>query len=322
MTAKPLAAEAADLPPEPALHPRWPAEVEPTPEFLAAHAYLRDGGGHLFVTGRAGTGKSTLLRCLRDLVASEMVIVAPTGLAAVNVGGQTIHSLFRLPIGVIADHEIEQSAELKKLLNTIETLVVDEVSMVNADLLDAMDRSLRQARQKPHEPFGGVQLVLFGDPLELQIAQLIQAQLKKADINAELSQLEFAQILQLQNEKSFKGITQVGWSGRIDPDGNVYDHVYTGREYVQEMINMRGGDIFMGAFNAEQVMYNHFGYRSPIPNLYNAGSAGHPGGAISGGAGYISAGIIAADLGVKSWWKPRDARAALERLPQLERGAA
>ncbi len=63
---------------------------------------------------------------------------------------------------------------------------------------------------------------------------------------------------------------------------------------------MRGGDIFMGAFNAEQVMYNHFGYRSPIPNLYNAGSAGHPGGAISGGAGYISAGLIAEDLGAEA----------------------
>ena len=99
-------------------------------------------------------------------------------------------------------------------------------------------------------------------------------------------------------------------------------YVYTGREYVQEMINMRGGDIFMGAFNAEQVMYDHFGYRSPIPNLYNAGSAGHPGGAISGGAGYITAGIIANDLGLKPWWTPWDARAALEQLPQLERGAA
>jgi phytoene dehydrogenase-like protein len=92
-------------------------------------------------------------------------------------------------------------------------------------------------------------------------------------------------------------------------------YAYTGREYVQEMINMRGGDIFMGAFNAEQVMYNHFGYRSPIPNLYNAGSAGHPGGAISGGAGYISAGLIAQDLGLKPWWTPQDARAALEAIP-------
>ncbi len=92
-------------------------------------------------------------------------------------------------------------------------------------------------------------------------------------------------------------------------------YIYTGREYVQEMINMRGGDIFMGAFNAEQVMYNHFGYRSPIPNLYNAGSAGHPGGAISGGAGYITAALIARDLGIKPWWSPWDARKALEALP-------
>ena len=99
-------------------------------------------------------------------------------------------------------------------------------------------------------------------------------------------------------------------------------YVYTGREYVQELVNMRGGDIFMGAFNAEQVMYNHFGYRSPIPNLYNSGSAGHPGGAISGGAGYISASVIASDLGLKPWWTPWDARAFLEFLPQLERGAA
>jgi phytoene dehydrogenase-like protein len=99
-------------------------------------------------------------------------------------------------------------------------------------------------------------------------------------------------------------------------------YIYTGREYIQELINMRCGDIFMGAFNAEQVMYNHFGYRSPIPNLYNAGSAGHPGGAISGGAGYISAGIIANDLGLKPWWTPWNARVSLESLPEPARGAA
>src|SRR3984957_558725 len=92
----------------------------------------------------------------------------------------------------------------------------------------------------------------------------------------------------------------------------IAQYVYTGREYTQELVNMRGGDIFMGAFNAEQVMYNHFGYRTPLPNLYYAGSAAHPGGAISGGPGYIVAGIIARDLGVKPWWQPWDARAALE----------
>jgi ATP-dependent DNA helicase PIF1 len=122
---------------------------------------------NIFVTGRAGTGKSTLLNHLSWNTSKQLVICAPTGVAALNVGGQTIHSLFLLPIGVIADREIEQSAALRKLLNTIDTLVIDEVSMVNADLLDAIDRSLRQARQRPLEAFGGVQLVLFGDPYQL-----------------------------------------------------------------------------------------------------------------------------------------------------------
>jgi ATP-dependent exoDNAse (exonuclease V) alpha subunit len=122
---------------------------------------------HVFVTGRAGTGKSTLLNHLSWNTEKQLVIAAPTGVAALNVGGQTIHSLFRLPIGVIADHDIEQSAELRKLLNTIDTLVIDEVSMVNADLMDAIDRSLRQARHRKAEPFGGVQIVLFGDPYQL-----------------------------------------------------------------------------------------------------------------------------------------------------------
>jgi phytoene dehydrogenase-like protein len=92
-------------------------------------------------------------------------------------------------------------------------------------------------------------------------------------------------------------------------------YVYTGREYVAEFPQMRGGDIFMGAFNAEQVMYNHFGYRTPISGLYMAGSAAHPGGAISGGSGYISAGIIARELGLKLWWQPWDAREALSKVP-------
>jgi ATP-dependent DNA helicase PIF1 len=122
---------------------------------------------HVFVTGRAGTGKSTLLNHLSWNTDKQLVISAPTGVAALNVGGQTIHSLFRLPIGVIADHDIQQSAELRKLLNTIDTLVIDEVSMVNADLMDAIDRSLRQARQRSTEAFGGVQIVLFGDPYQL-----------------------------------------------------------------------------------------------------------------------------------------------------------
>ncbi|TPW76825.1 ATP-dependent RecD-like DNA helicase [Schumannella sp. 10F1B-5-1] len=140
---------------------------ELSPEQQAVFDAIETTNGHIFVTGRAGTGKSTLLEHLSWNSSKALAICAPTGVAALNVGGQTIHSLFRLPIGVIADQAIEQSAELRKLLGAIETLVVDEVSMVNADLLDAMDRSLRQARGRPHEAFGGAQIVLFGDPWQL-----------------------------------------------------------------------------------------------------------------------------------------------------------
>ena len=140
----------------------WPAGVEPTSEFLAAYAYLQEGPGHLFVTGRAGTGKSTLLTCLKDLIADEMVVLAPTGLAAVNVGGQTIHSFFGFPPRLIRPDDIRRSRN-GRLMRRLEFLVIDEVSMVRSDLMWAIDQALRINRGRPREPFGGVRLALFGD---------------------------------------------------------------------------------------------------------------------------------------------------------------
>ena len=122
---------------------------------------------HVFVTGRAGTGKSTLLNHLAYHTEKQIAVCAPTGVAALNVEGQTIHSLFRLPIGLIANGEIEQSDATRKVLNAIDTLVIDEISMVSADLMDAVDRSLRKARGRRGESFGGVQVVMFGDPYQL-----------------------------------------------------------------------------------------------------------------------------------------------------------
>jgi len=142
-------------------------DVTLTSEQAAVFHAIEHTRDHVFVTGRAGTGKSTLLTHLNWNTQKQIVICAPTGVAALNVGGQTIHSLFRLPIGLIADHRIEQNDAVRKILNAVDTLVIDEVSMVNADLMDAMDRSLRQARQRATEPFGGVQVVLFGDPYQL-----------------------------------------------------------------------------------------------------------------------------------------------------------
>src|SRR5262245_49054391 len=140
----------------------WPAGVEPTSEFLAAHDFLREGAGHLFVTGRAGTGKSTLLRAIRDMVPAEMVVVAPTGLAAVNVGGQTIHSFFGFPPRLIRPDDIRRSRN-GRVMRGLKFLVIDEVSMVRSDLMWAIDQSLRVNRGRPREPFGGVRLAMFGD---------------------------------------------------------------------------------------------------------------------------------------------------------------
>ncbi len=144
------------------LQPQWPEGVTPTSQYQAALDYLGESEGHLFVTGRAGTGKSTLLRCLREMVTEDMVIVAPTGLAAVNVGGQTIHSFFGLPPRLIRSDDIRRSRN-GALMRKLELLVIDEVSMVRSDLMWAIDQSLRINRGRPREPFGGVRLVMFGD---------------------------------------------------------------------------------------------------------------------------------------------------------------
>lgn len=122
---------------------------------------------HVFITGRAGTGKSTLLSHLAHTTEKQIAVCAPTGVAALNVGGQTIHSLFRLPIGLVGSLDLNHGPDQRKILNAIDTLVIDEVSMVNADVMDGIDRALREARHRKKESFGGVQVIMFGDPYQL-----------------------------------------------------------------------------------------------------------------------------------------------------------
>lgn len=140
----------------------WPNGVTPTEEYRLALDHIRNETGHLFVTGRAGTGKSTLLRALRAIVPGELVIVAPTGLAAVNVGGQTIHSFFGFPPRLIRADDIRRSRN-GALMRRMKYLVIDEVSMVRSDLMWGIDQSLRINRGRPRESFGGVRLIMFGD---------------------------------------------------------------------------------------------------------------------------------------------------------------
>lgn len=121
---------------------------------------------HLFVTGRAGTGKSVLLRHFRENTKKRVVIAAPTGIAALNVRGQTIHSLFRLAPQLQRKGSLAPNARVCSLLKRIDTLVIDEISMVRADLLDAVDDRLREAF-RTDLPFGGVQVIMFGDVYQL-----------------------------------------------------------------------------------------------------------------------------------------------------------
>ena len=125
-----------------------------------------ESGAHLFVTGRAGTGKSTLLQLIRRTTRRQLAIVAPTGVAALNVRGQTIHSFFGFPGKLLRPGDVRRRRN-RHLFERLETLVIDEVSMVRADLLDRVDESLRLNRDRPGEPFGGVQVVLFGDLFQL-----------------------------------------------------------------------------------------------------------------------------------------------------------
>lgn len=139
--------------------------LEPDPAFDRALDLIHEGGEHIFVTGRAGTGKTTLLHLLRDTTERNVAVVAPTGLAAISVGGQTIHSFFRLPPRFVDTRELKAMRHTQ-VMKALDLLVIDEVSMVRADLMDGIDQVLRRNRRRD-EPFGGVQLAMFGDLWQL-----------------------------------------------------------------------------------------------------------------------------------------------------------
>jgi hypothetical protein len=138
-------------------------------DFRYALDVLEKSERSLFVTGKAGTGKSTLLQLFRNTTRKNTAVLAPTGVAALNVQGQTIHSFFGFPPRIITPSEAGQKVTRKdklRLYKNLEVLVVDEISMVRADMLDGMDRFLRINREN-FRPFGGVQVVFFGDLFQL-----------------------------------------------------------------------------------------------------------------------------------------------------------
>jgi ATP-dependent DNA helicase PIF1 len=138
-------------------------------DFRHALDVLEKTSQHLFVTGKAGTGKSTLLQLFRNTTHKKVAVLAPTGVAALNVQGQTIHSFFGFPPRIITPGEAGRRVSRKDLLRVyrnLEVLVIDEISMVRADMLDGIDKFLRVNREN-YRPFGGVQVVFFGDLFQL-----------------------------------------------------------------------------------------------------------------------------------------------------------
>src|SRR5574344_2738601 len=133
----------------------------------------------LFLTGKAGTGKSTFLRYVADHTKKKHIILAPTGIAAINVGGSTLHSFFRLPFYPLIPTDsrysirnikntLKYNSATRKILQELELIIIDEISMVRADIIDFIDKVLRIYTRNMREPFGGKQLLLVGDVYQLE----------------------------------------------------------------------------------------------------------------------------------------------------------
>ena len=140
-------------------------------ELRTAWDFVENTGRSIFLTGKAGTGKTTFLKTVMQRSRKRPIVVAPTGVAAINAGGVTIHSFFQLPLspyvpGAKVESKFDFSREKRKIIASMDLLIIDEISMVRADLLDAIDAVLRRYREHG-EPFGGVQLLMIGDLAQL-----------------------------------------------------------------------------------------------------------------------------------------------------------
>lgn len=133
-----------------------------------AYDMINQTSTSFFLTGRAGTGKTTFLKNVQFMVDKSFIVLAPTGIAAMNAGGQTIHSFFGFNFGVLGPYEYgETNREKVSMIRDVDTIIIDEVSMVRCDLIDAIDRTLRRCRQSS-APFGGIQMIFAGDPFQLE----------------------------------------------------------------------------------------------------------------------------------------------------------
>ena len=145
--------------------------MEQNNELRTAWDFVESTGRSIFLTGKAGTGKTTFLKTIMEHSRKRPIVVAPTGVAAINAGGVTIHSFFQLPFspyvpGAKVESKFDFGKEKRKIIASSDLLIIDEISMVRPDLLDAIDAVLRRFREHG-QPFGGMQLLMIGDLAQL-----------------------------------------------------------------------------------------------------------------------------------------------------------
>ncbi len=206
-------------------------------ELQLANEFVQYTGSNIFLTGKAGTGKTTFLHNLVKKDTKRMIITAPTGVAAINAGGVTLHSFFQLPFGPFVpgseayerskQHQYRFSKEKKRIIQSLDLLVIDEISMVRADLLDAVDAALRHHRRSD-QSFGGVQLLMIGDLHQLSpvVKQAEWALIEqhyesvyffcaKALANSEFITIELKHIYR-QSDKNFIALLNKVRDGNLD----------------------------------------------------------------------------------------------------------
>ena len=222
--------------------------MEGNNELKTAWEFVEKTGKSVFLTGKAGTGKTTFLKRVVEESRKRVVVVAPTGIAAINAGGVTIHSFFQLPLhpfipGAKLESKFAFSKEKRSIIKTMDVLVIDEISMVRSDLLDAVDSVLRRFRNR-FKPFGGVQLLMIGDLQQLtpvitdEEFQLLAPYYPTPYFfgSRALSQIDYVTIelkqVYRQQDEEFISILNSVRSGRPSPDvikalNNRYDPRFT-----------------------------------------------------------------------------------------------
>jgi len=237
-----------------------------TDEFKTILDILENTRENIFITGKAGTGKSTLLKFFSDTTKKKHAIVASTGVAALNIKGRTIHSFFQFPSRILDENDIEVRYSKRVIFLNLEILIIDEVSMVRADLMNAIDLSLRANRNRPNEPFGGVQIVMIGDLYQLPpvITQKEESYIRnkyrcgyffcapvfKKEFNYKC--FELTHVFR-QNDKDF-----IDMLNRVRIDKTTFeDFENLNSRLVKDIINFKSGIIFLTTTRSVAKNINH-----------------------------------------------------------------